>query len=78
MTLEQYISKVFHGEITPIIRPPDAPLPINQGIDPGNMESVQRNRCLARHNGWVCTLSKGHDGRHVARQPDGRYCDDWE
>ena len=81
MTLEQYIIKVWTGEITlppAMVYTPEVHREIiSKDPDFGDMEPDTSLRCLDGHASWVCTRTRGHLGRHVARRSQGIYCDDW-
>lgn len=33
--------------------------------------------CMAIHEGYACTMPKGHTGHHVAHGALGAVCDEW-
>lgn len=81
MTLQEYVHKVLTGELivpTPLVYTPEPYTEIiTRYSDMGDMEPDGAYRCRTYHNDWVCTRTRGHAGRHVAREFNGTYCDDW-
>ena len=77
MTLEQYVTSVLAGHI--VIEPPIARVVPDLDIpDEDKMEPTHALRCQADHpDGWVCTRTKEHSGKHIAQQSNREICAIW-
>jgi|CXWL01.1.fsa_nt_gi hypothetical protein len=75
MTLEQYVTGVLTGHI--VIEPPIARVVLDIP-DEDKMEPVNALRCHTDHpDGWVCTRTKEHNGRHIAQNSEHEICAIW-